>query len=101
MPEDVDNENFQDYFDSMVEFAKMCGASEARARDEMLEVFKFQRSLMNKVSSKWAFILFQISILKNCIKNLVQSIHKEINNSSTFTFKRFLSGELYWIKKHG
>lgn len=45
VPGDMSDKNFQDYFDSMVEFATMCGASEARARDEMLEVFKFQQSL--------------------------------------------------------
>lgn len=48
MPEDMN-------LDRMVEFAKMCGASEARARDEMLEVLEFQKSLMDRVNLKRAF----------------------------------------------
>lgn len=48
MPEDMN-------LDRMVEFAKMCGASEARARNEMLEVLEFQKSLMDRVNLKRAF----------------------------------------------
>lgn len=76
VPEDKNDESFHDYLDSMVKFARMCGVSEARARDEMLDMLEFQQSLMNKVSlcvdlgilyinSKWSLIFENFRIRFN------------------------------------
>lgn len=53
MPNDRNDERFQNHLNEMVKFAKMCGASETRAKDDMLKVIEFQQSLANIVDSKF------------------------------------------------
>lgn len=46
LTKEMNDEDFQMHLDYMVHFATMGGASEARAKDEMLKVLKFEQSLM-------------------------------------------------------